>query len=886
MPPSVGMRFGRYELLSRLGSGGMGEVFRARDHDLQRDVAIKFLPERFASDPVRLGRFSQEARAASSLNHPNIVTIHEIGETAGLPYLVMELVQGETLREVVIGRNLSPRRVLEIAAQLADGLAKAHGAGIVHRDLKPENVMVTGDGYVKILDFGLAKLLTSEDGDREVWFDSHQATWPESPGSPQTAEGVVLGTVGYMSPEQARGRGRGVDFRADQFAFGAILYEMATRTQAFHRETPAQTLTAIIESPVPSVATLNPSFPPPAVWVVERCLEKDPQSRYASTLDLARQIHMVLDHLSEAGPAASFPGRRAFAGPSRKRRIGVAAGVVLLALLLVPAARRLDRWMEPPLPSQKQLAVLPFTNTGGQAADQPFCDGLVETLTAKLTGLERFQGSLWVVPASEVRSSAATSAQGARRALGANLVVTGSVQRTGDAVRLTANLVDAVTLRQLRAVVLDAPGGTPPRSRTASCGEWRTCCAWRSPPRPTGCWRQGGRGWRRPGSLYVEGSGYLSRYEDPDRLDRAVTAFQQALQRDPDYALAYAGLGEAYLRRYELSQDEAVVALADKACRRALALNDLLAPVHVTLGLLHNATGRHDEARRDFEQALALDPAGASAQRGRARALELGGRIAEAEEAYRRSIAMRESDWSSHSAFAVFCWRQGRYAEAEKEFWRVLELTPDNARGHSNLGALLHLRGRDDEAVRELERSLSIRPTYEAASNLATIQFFGAHYAEAAVAFEKALALDDRDYRVWRNLGAARYWAPGRRAEAAAAYRRAAALAERARDVNPRDPEVLIDLADCYAMLGRAKDARSLARRALGLAPGDVGVMDVAAGVYEQLGERTEALRWLEKALRGGFSVETVERTPDLARLREDPRYAALRRSLQERRLP
>ncbi len=180
MPPSAGMRFGRYELLSGLGAGGMGEVFRARDHDLHRDVAVKFLPERFAADPVRLGRFAQEARAASSLNHPNIVTIHEIGETSGLPYIVMELVEGRTLRRAHPGPALPSRRILELASQFADGLAKAHGAGIVHRDLKPENVMVTEDGYVKILDFGLAKLRADPDDDRDVWFDSRMPTWPDS----------------------------------------------------------------------------------------------------------------------------------------------------------------------------------------------------------------------------------------------------------------------------------------------------------------------------------------------------------------------------------------------------------------------------------------------------------------------------------------------------------------------------------------------------------------------------------------------------------------------------------------------------------------------------------------------------------------------------------
>jgi tetratricopeptide (TPR) repeat protein len=538
------------------------------------------------------------------------------------------------------------------------------------------------------------------------------------------------------------------------------------------------------------------------------------------------------------------------------------------------------------LPAQKQLAVLPFANTGGGSDTGAFGDGLVETLTTKLTQLERFQGALLVVPASEVRAAGVTSASSARRAFGVTLVVTGSIQRSGDAVRLTANLVDAGSLRQLRAAVMDARLGDLRLLQDGFVRRVAEMLELEVPPEAGQVLAAGETDVSGAWDLYVQGRGYLQRYEDPGSLERALSAFQQALQRDPFYALAYAGLGEAHLRRYEITPDAESVDLAQKACRRALEINELLAPVHVTLGLVRTATGRVEEALTDFQRALALDPSSGDAQRGLAGALDALGRTADAEAAYEKAIAGQPAYWGNHSHLGAFYLRHGRYADAERAFRRVLELTPDNVRGHSNLGAVLHLMGRDDEAVAELERSLSLRPTFEAASNLATIRFFGGHYAEAAGAYEKALALDDRDYRVWRNLAAARYWTPGLRAGAAAAYRRAADLAEEARAINPRDPGLLVGLADCYAMLGRAEDARALARRALELAPGDVEVMSVAAGVYEQLGERTQALRWLDRALRGGFSLDTVDRSPDLARLRADPRFAALRRSLAQRRLP
>src|SRR5262245_13187899 len=248
---SSGTRLGPYEVLAPLGAGGMGEVYRARDTRLAREVAIKVLPETLASDGSRLKRFEKEARAASSLNHPNIVTIYDIGSDAGVSYIAMERVEGETLRKVLVGGVLAIKRLLGVATQIADGLARAHEAGIVHRDLKPENVMVTKDGLVKILDFGLAKLTHIESGEGE----SHLPTMTG------TSPGMVVGTAGYMSPEQASGDA--VNFRSDQFSFGSILYEMATGRRAFFKKTGAETLSAIITEEPPAIATINPQVPAP-----------------------------------------------------------------------------------------------------------------------------------------------------------------------------------------------------------------------------------------------------------------------------------------------------------------------------------------------------------------------------------------------------------------------------------------------------------------------------------------------------------------------------------------------------------------------------------------------------------------------------------------------
>ncbi len=279
--PQRGTKLGPYEILAPLGAGGMGEVYRARDAKLGREIAIKVLSGATASDPDRRQRFELEARAASALNHPNILTVHDVGEADGTVYIAMELVDGKTLRELVAsGEPLPTKKLLDVAAQTAEGLAKAHAAGIVHRDLKPENLMVSKDGYVKILDFGLAKLT-------ETAAPGRSPVAPTAIAAP-TEPGTVMGTAGYMSPEQASGQP--VDYRSDQFSLGAILYEMATGKRAFQRKTGAETLVAIIREEPEPIAQLAPKAPAPVRWIVERCLAKDPDERYASTRDLAREI--------------------------------------------------------------------------------------------------------------------------------------------------------------------------------------------------------------------------------------------------------------------------------------------------------------------------------------------------------------------------------------------------------------------------------------------------------------------------------------------------------------------------------------------------------------------------------------------------------------------
>src|SRR5580704_10882730 len=320
-------KLGPYEIKSQIGAGGMGEVYRARDARLNRDVALKILPESFARDADRLRRFEQETKAVAALNHPNIVAIYDVGEYNGSPYLVSELLEGESLRAVINHGPIPPRKVVEYAVQVANGLAAAHAKGIVHRDLKPENLFVGRDGRVKILDFGLAKLGTK--GDPEL-----EATMTSS----HTAAGVVMGTASYMSPEQVRGEA--VDARTDMFAFGAVLYEMLAGKRAFQRDTPPETMTAILREDVPEISELQPPVPPALDRIVRRCLEKNPEQRFQSAKDLAFGLE-ALSQLSGSGGATSAQAAIAAAKPAPQKTIALAAA----ALVIAAAVGGIGWWM-------------------------------------------------------------------------------------------------------------------------------------------------------------------------------------------------------------------------------------------------------------------------------------------------------------------------------------------------------------------------------------------------------------------------------------------------------------------------------------------------------------------------------------------------------------
>jgi serine/threonine-protein kinase len=530
------------------------------------------------------------------------------------------------------------------------------------------------------------------------------------------------------------------------------------------------------------------------------------------------------------------------------------------------------------VPTQKHLTVLPLTNVGDNPDNQAFCDGLVETLTSKLTQLEPSHGALLVVPATDVREHGISSVSEAKKTFGVNLAVTGSVQRIDAGRRLTLNLVDANNLRQLSSSVIDDQMSNVFILQDQSVIKIAEMLNLELRPDTRQILTVGDPAVPGAYEFYLQGRGYLQRYEKIGNLIMAISLFKRAIKQDSLYALAYAGLGEAYWRRYELTKSSNWVEEARSYSNHAIQINDQLAPVHVTLGIIYVGTGRYDDAIKKFRQALQQDPRNSDALLQLAKALDNVGRATEAEDTYKKAIESRPAYWAGYNRLGNFYYKHGRYAEAQRMFRQVTELTPDNARGYYNRGAMYYLMGQYDLAVDLFEESIAIDPTSStgAYSNLGTLYSMQARYADAVPMYEEATRLGKDDYRMWGNLADAYRYSPGYSEEAREAYQRAVQLAEEQLVINPKDAKLRSSLSVYYASLGENNKAQEEITEALEQAPEDVRVLFKRVLVYEFAKLRDEALAALKTALEHGYSISEVSNHPDLSELRKDPQYQQL----------
>ncbi len=729
----IGTKLGRYEIRSQIGAGGMGEVYLALDTELDRTVAIKILPEALASDKQRLQRFIQEAKAASALNHPHILTIHEIGTTGATRFIATEFIAGETLRQrITAGMKLV--EILEIASQAASALAAAHAAGIIHRDIKPENIMVRPDGYIKLLDFGLAKLT------EPAIIDSEAPTR----AMVNTGEGIVMGTANYMSAEQAKGTE--VDARTDLWSLGAVLYEMATGHVPFAGKTPTETLSLILQKEPAPLTRYTHEVPAELERIVTKALTKDREERHQTAKDLLidlRNLKKKLEVDAEIDRTVP-PELRAPASPSagqgtpatasgsgaatassttasaastaeyivsgiKKHKLAAAVAVVVLVvggvgLGLYLHARNTEVAIE-------SIAVLPFENQNNDPNSDYLSDGLTESIINSLTQLP----NLKVIARSSAFHYKGKEADpfAAGKELGVRAVLTGRLLQRGDNLLVSAELVDVRDNKQLwgehynRKLVNiftlqeEIARQISENLRLRLGGEEQKLLTKRYTENTEAY------------QLYLKGRYFLNRKNEAD-LKRAIDYFQQALAKDPNDALAYAGLSDSYssfIFPLGVAAPRAAMPRAKEAAMHALAIDNALGEAHASLAYV---TFFYDwdwpAAEREFKRAIELNPNNADAHHWYSHYLMAQGRIEESLTQSKRALELSPFDilMNVHLSWHYLYARQ--YDQALDQIEKTIEMDKNFAQAYPWLGLILEQQGKYPEAIAAFQNAIKIFP--------------------------------------------------------------------------------------------------------------------------------------------------------------------------------
>jgi eukaryotic-like serine/threonine-protein kinase len=682
-------RLGPYEIICSIGAGGMGEVYEARDTRLGRLVALKVLPSDLAADPQRKRRFLHEAQAASALNHPNIVTLHDVGCDGGIDYLVMEYVRGKTLDKLIPKDGLDLKEALRCAIEIASAFATAHTSGIIHRDLKAANIMINEGGIVKVLDFGLAKVEEAAAGQYAMT---------------QTETGVILGTAAYMAPEQVQGKV--ADARSDIFSFGVTLYEMLTGRRPFQRADRALTSAAILlEEPTP-LTEVGARFPGELDQVVRRCLNKDPRQRFQHMADLKVALQEVMEDL-ETGQRVmlgSKPGRLALTPIQAPWRL-----LVILAGVICVLAGALWWYTRTNQPDRiGSIAVLPFENLSGDPQQEYFVDGMTEGIINALAHVE----ALRVISQTSAMQYRSThkSVRVIGRELGVGAIVEGSVLRSKNRVRITAQLVRAdldqqIWARDYERDVDDILGLQAEISRAIAeeirikitPGERSAMSTVRSVD-PAAF------------ELYLKGR-YFWNKRTPEGFDKAVHLFQQSIDRDPTYGLAYAGLADSYavLSYYQGTPAAKSAPIASALAKRALDIDPSLGEAWATLGYVrYTFEWDWDGAEQAFHRAIQLKPGYAVAHHWYAEELALIGRTAEALAEVQRAEELDPLALFIQTGASFVMRFAGQVDRSIAQLERTLELDPNYPQTHFHLGLSYQQKGMHGRAIEEFQKCISL----------------------------------------------------------------------------------------------------------------------------------------------------------------------------------
>jgi len=862
---------GRYEILGVLGQGGMGAVYKARDRELDRLIALKVIRPELATDPAILLRFKQELILSRNITHKNVVRIYDLGEAEGIRFISMEYVDGEDLRTILRrDGKFAPKDAIAVVEQVCRALDSAHSEGVIHRDLKPQNIMRDRHGRIVVMDFGLARSL----GD-----------------SGMTQTGAIVGTLEYMSPEQALGST--LDQRSDIFSVGLIFYELLTGKAPYEADTAIASLMKRTREPARSASDVEASVPKSLSAIVGRCLEREPANRYHSAVELLQQLTTWEANPNISAETLSQMISHPIVRPSRfnldlpgKSWMWIAGAVLVIALAGFVGRYLLNRTPGaasesavrgiPPLSRGEYVAIMPMKILGDEKALGYVAEGIEEALAAKLFQLKEVHLAS-PASASEVAKKNLPLSKRAQE-LGVNLFIQGNVQGSGDKLGVVLTLSDATAGDNGRLLWSQEFQGVPQDLLALEdqiYGNLATALALK----PTN--EEQARVGAHPTEnvkaydLYLQGRNVLRNGHGVDGIRPAVALFEQAINKDPNFALAYTGLADSSLRMYGASKESIWAQKATLAAQQAERLSNNLPEVHLSLGSVYSTTGKYSQAVTELKRALELAPNSDEAYRNLGDAYKASGQSDEAIAAYQKAVAANAYNWLNRLAVGKAYFELGDNARALAEFQKVTELAPDNPMGYGDIGGVWLREGKWSEAIPYFQKALSIAPDSPTYSNLGTAYFWLKNYDESVKMYEKATEMTPNNEELFGNLGDAYRWS-GHSEQATAAYGKAIALAFQELQVNPRSGSIMGDLGLLYAKKGDAANALQYTQQARAISPDDIYLMYSEAQVKTMIGKPEEALKSLRLALEKGYAAQEAWNDPELQKLQALPQFSQL----------